>query len=135
MFSNVRIFRLMLFTVRTFELYSIIKYYFWSTIKLLDHWPPAPRMVGVFNLPPRVGFFKNLTYEIAALYKSHPRHPLHMTRECGFINNLPLEEEHTYMHLFISLKETKKPKTNPKKLVCNKIALQEHKGSSMSWKF
>lgn len=124
MFSNLCPFRQMLFAMSHFELYSIITYYFWSTVKLLDHWPPAPRTVGVFHSPLRVGFFKRFTNETAALYKSLPRHPLHMTQECGFINNLPLEEEHTYIHLFISIKK--------RNLVCNKIALQEHKGSSTS---
>lgn len=87
-----------------FELYSIITYYFWFRVKLLDHWLPALRTVGVFHLPQSV-FFKLLTNETAVLYKSLPRHPLHMTQECGFINNLPLEEEHTYIHLFISIKK------------------------------
>jgi len=77
MFSNLCPFSQMLFTVTNLELYSIIIYYFWSTIKLLDHKSPAPRTVTVLHLPLRVGFCKHLTNETAALYKSLPRHPLH----------------------------------------------------------
>lgn len=73
--------------------------------------------MGVFHLPPFFG--KHLTNETAVLYKSLPRRPLHMTQECGFINNSPLEEEHGFS---FQLKR--------KNLVCNKIARQEHKGSS-----